>query len=161
MENPLPHRNLLTEGLVVIVNECGECHQNYGTDYLPEFSHVVALVGSESFDGHSLIIVFALPNIAKSSRCDGIFSGLDAPIGNDVGGWELPCPTAQLAELFEYPHIMVRDRKDLHDTAMLRNTLRNCTYGLKIPYQTLPTVPSTLFHLLQGRRGAFCTLHVP
>ena len=82
-----------------MISENGKCHQNYRTDYLPEFPHVVALVDTESIDSHSLIVVFALPNIAESTRGERTLSGLGGPIGDDMGGWEPPRSTAQLAGL--------------------------------------------------------------
>lgn len=90
-----------------MISESRKLHQNCRTDYLPDFSQVVALVDTESFDSHSRIIVSALPNIGGITRGDRMLSGLDEPIGDDVGSWELSRSAAKLAELLKYLHIVV------------------------------------------------------
>jgi len=69
---PLPHRNLLAEALVVWLTGDANGISKFRKNYLFDFLYVIVFVHAKCLDRHLPIVVSAFPNIAESSRGEGM-----------------------------------------------------------------------------------------
>ena len=82
-----PHQHLLAKGLVSMVSYKHQWGGKHWMSYLSYFLHIFFLIHTESLYCHPFGVIGAFPNIAETSRGDGMFSCFDKLSGNDVGGW--------------------------------------------------------------------------